>query len=177
MDRQAEQAKQAMSGFVSPGALDPLTWDTPLVPFERRWPVVGSVAGLALLGSLILMPLAEPSVSSTTSTPPATSTVTPTSVARAATATTTVTPTSQPESSSIAAPVEVEPSFVPAPEPAPAPLYAPAQTYAPEPLAEPQSAYYPNCSAARAAGVTPLLRGEPGYAPKLDRDNDGIACE
>ncbi|MBB1045197.1 excalibur calcium-binding domain-containing protein, partial [Dietzia sp. DQ11-44] len=30
---------------------------------------------------------------------------------------------------------------------------------------------------ARAAGAAPLMRGEPGYAPKLDRDNDGVACE
>lgn len=39
------------------------------------------------------------------------------------------------------------------------------------------SAYYKNCSAARAAGAAPLHRGDPGYAPKLDRDGDGIACE
>jgi hypothetical protein len=38
-------------------------------------------------------------------------------------------------------------------------------------------AYYKNCSEARAAGVTPLYEGDPGYAPHLDRDNDGIACE
>ncbi|MBB1051439.1 excalibur calcium-binding domain-containing protein, partial [Dietzia sp. CW19] len=25
--------------------------------------------------------------------------------------------------------------------------------------------------------AAPLMRGEPGYAPKLDRDNDGVACE
>lgn len=37
--------------------------------------------------------------------------------------------------------------------------------------------YYKNCSEARAAGVTPIHEGEPGYAPHLDRDNDGIACE
>ncbi|MFC5911307.1 excalibur calcium-binding domain-containing protein [Streptacidiphilus monticola] len=37
--------------------------------------------------------------------------------------------------------------------------------------------YYENCAAARAAGDTPLYRGEPGYAPWLDRDGDGIACE
>jgi len=37
--------------------------------------------------------------------------------------------------------------------------------------------FYRNCSAARAAGVTPLDRGEPGYRSKLDADNDGIACE
>jgi Excalibur calcium-binding domain len=37
--------------------------------------------------------------------------------------------------------------------------------------------YYKNCSEAREAGVTPLYEGDPGYAPHLDRDNDGIACE
>ena len=38
---------------------------------------------------------------------------------------------------------------------------------------------YVNCTAARAAGVTPILRGTPDYAanPKLDRDHDGVACE
>ncbi|AXE39871.1 hypothetical protein JS278_02736 [Acidipropionibacterium virtanenii] len=38
-------------------------------------------------------------------------------------------------------------------------------------------AYYQNCSAARAAGVAPLHRGDPGYSTKLDRDGDGVACE
>lgn len=33
------------------------------------------------------------------------------------------------------------------------------------------------CREARAAGVAPMYRGEPGYAPHLDRDGDGIACE
>jgi excalibur calcium-binding domain-containing protein len=37
--------------------------------------------------------------------------------------------------------------------------------------------FYRNCDAARAAGAAPIRRGEPGYAPHLDRDNDGIACE
>lgn len=37
--------------------------------------------------------------------------------------------------------------------------------------------YFKNCSAARAAGAAPLLVGEPGYRPPLDRDGDGIACE
>jgi len=36
---------------------------------------------------------------------------------------------------------------------------------------------YANCAAARAAGVTPLHRGEPGYREGLDGDHDGIACE
>lgn len=34
-----------------------------------------------------------------------------------------------------------------------------------------------NCSAARAAGAAPVMRGEPGYGPHLDRDDDGIGCE
>jgi len=37
--------------------------------------------------------------------------------------------------------------------------------------------YYANCAAARAAGVAPLHRGDPGYRSGLDRDGDGIACE
>lgn len=39
------------------------------------------------------------------------------------------------------------------------------------------SVYFRNCTEARAAGVTPIRRGEPGYGSHLDRDNDGIACE
>lgn len=39
------------------------------------------------------------------------------------------------------------------------------------------STYYPNCATARAAGVTPIRRGQPGYGRHLDRDGDGIACE
>lgn len=45
---------------------------------------------------------------------------------------------------------------------------------------EPQSngsVYYPNCTAARAAGAAPLYRGQPGYGRHLDRDDDGKACE
>ena len=38
-------------------------------------------------------------------------------------------------------------------------------------------AYYPNCDAARAAGVAPMRFHEPGYREGLDGDNDGIACE
>lgn len=37
--------------------------------------------------------------------------------------------------------------------------------------------YYANCAAARAAGAAPVMRGQPGYSRKLDRDNDGIGCE
>ena len=41
----------------------------------------------------------------------------------------------------------------------------------------PTQSFYKNCKEARAAGVTPIYRGQPGYARHLDRDGDGIACE
>jgi len=41
----------------------------------------------------------------------------------------------------------------------------------------PVTTYYPNCAAARAAGVAPIYEGQPGYGTHLDRDRDGIACE
>jgi competence protein ComEC len=46
-----------------------------------------------------------------------------------------------------------------------------------KPAVEQSNVYYQNCTAARAAGVTPLYEGDPGYSSKLDRDHDGIACE
>ena len=60
----------------------------------------------------------------------------------------------------------------PAPQPAPAPAPAPV---VPAPPAG--AVYYANCTAVRAAGAAPIHRGDPGYAPKLDRDGDGIGCE
>lgn len=40
-----------------------------------------------------------------------------------------------------------------------------------------QGGSFRNCTEARAAGAAPIYRGQPGYAPHLDRDGDGIACE
>lgn len=37
--------------------------------------------------------------------------------------------------------------------------------------------YFSGCNEARAAGVAPLYRGEPGFRPEMDGDSDGIACE
>lgn len=37
--------------------------------------------------------------------------------------------------------------------------------------------YYPGCREARAAGVAPMYRGQPGYRAGLDADDDGIACD
>jgi len=40
-----------------------------------------------------------------------------------------------------------------------------------------ETAYYANCDAARVAGKSPLLSGQPGYRGELDPDGDGIACQ
>ncbi|MGV9736792.1 excalibur calcium-binding domain-containing protein [Rhodococcus aetherivorans] len=61
-------------------------------------------------------------------------------------------------------------TYVPAP-----PVNTPE--YTPPPPAPESFAYYKNCDAARDAGVAPLLRGQAGYRPELDRDDDGVACE
>lgn len=37
--------------------------------------------------------------------------------------------------------------------------------------------YIQNCTHARQLGLAPVYRGDPGYRPALDRDNDGIGCE
>jgi hypothetical protein len=37
--------------------------------------------------------------------------------------------------------------------------------------------HFRTCKDARAAGYSRMRVGQPGYAPHLDRDNDGIACE
>ena len=65
-------------------------------------------------------------------------------------------------------PAPVEPAEEPAEEPA-----APAP--APEPA--PAPVHFSSCKQAREAGAAPLYRGDPGYNPTLDRDNDGVACE
>ena len=37
--------------------------------------------------------------------------------------------------------------------------------------------FWRRCADARAAGVAPIYRGEPGYREGLDADSDGVACE
>ncbi|OXM71192.1 thermonuclease family protein [Amycolatopsis vastitatis] len=71
-------------------------------------------------------------------------------------------------------------STPPAPSTKAAPQQNPVRTTAEEPPApEPDngSVYYANCAEARAAGVAPIHKGEPGYRKGLDRDGDGVACD
>ena len=39
------------------------------------------------------------------------------------------------------------------------------------------AAPFASCDQAYAAGAAPLIIGQPGYSPSLDRDGDGVACE
>ena len=39
------------------------------------------------------------------------------------------------------------------------------------------SVTYSGCREVRARGLAPLRRGQPGYRPWMDGDNDGLACE
>jgi hypothetical protein len=52
-------------------------------------------------------------------------------------------------------------------------VFQPRQSF----LSDTVSGAFRNCSEARAAGAAPVRRGDPGYGPHLDRDNDGIGCE
>ncbi len=85
---------------------------------------------------------------------------------------TTIPPTTAPPTT--APPTTAPPATLP---PATVPPTVLPQPVAPAPEPSAPSASYPNCSAAKAAGVTPLHVGDPGYAPHLDRDGDGVACE
>ncbi len=53
----------------------------------------------------------------------------------------------------------------------------PRQELAPARAAPARPGAFANCASARAAGAAPVRRGDPGYGPHLDRDNDGVGCE
>lgn len=71
------------------------------------------------------------------------------------------------------APVAAPHAYRPTP---PAPTRLAPERMAPVPTA-PGQRPYANCAEARAAGAAPVHRGDPGYGPHLDRDNDGVGCE
>ena len=93
--------------------------------------------------------------SSTTTTVPTTTTVRPTTTAPTTTTVPTTTTSTRP------------------PRGNGPPTTGPTTTTAP-PAPEP---HYDNCFQAWRAGALPLHRGDPGYGPHLDDDNDGTACE
>lgn len=56
-------------------------------------------------------------------------------------------------------------------------LSATTATVTPAPVPEPPPVTYRSCQAAKAAGATPIHKGDPGYSTSLDRDGDGVACD
>ena len=66
------------------------------------------------------------------------------------------------------------PAIITPPAPAPAPPPPPPP---PPPAPAANNGPFANCDAVRAAGRAPILRGEPGFEQKFDRDNDGVGCE
>lgn len=92
----------------------------------------------------------------------------------AASATPTTPPTSEPET-----PPTSEPETPPTSEPVD-PTTEPTTPPTSEPVdpdPEPEPVFFRNCFEVFRKGAYPLFRGEPGYRPGLDRDDDGRACE
>ncbi len=54
---------------------------------------------------------------------------------------------------------------------------APATPAATAPVAAPAAPAPAATAPAHGAGAAPVRRGDPGYGPHLDRDNDGVGCE
>lgn len=153
---------------------------------RRKWPwaLGAGLVGLVALGAAVgeEEPKAETSsVVSTTSSSvaPTTTTVKPTTTTPR---TTTSAPTTTSDSPAVVPLVPqvgttvVETTTEYTPPPAPAYTPPPVTQYTPPPVQQP-SASYENCAEAKAAGVAPILKGEPGYGTHLDRDKDGIACD
>ena len=142
-----------------------------------RWakiaaPVSAAILALAILGAVAGEPQEGDRAivaSSDEAAPPPTTERPQTTSTTVRTTTTTTAPTTTAPPTTAAPTTTAPPTTAPRPPPPPTPP--------PPPPPPSQSASYANCSEARAAGVTPLYRGDPGYAPDLDRDDDGIACE
>jgi hypothetical protein len=137
-------------------------------PVKIRAAIIGGsvVGGLVLLAAIGNIGSSGDDAKPTTST--LTKTVTVTAQPPTVTATATVTVAAPPASLvELPSPVSEPPVEAMSPLPPFAPFMPPI----------PSSAFYQNCTAARAAGAAPLHVGEPGYRPSLDGDGDGVACE
>lgn len=137
----------------------------------RSWLwIIGCFLGAFVITSVAGTTTSEADSNETTSTTASTSTTSSTS--------TTVTPstttsTTKPTTTTTTLP---PPTTTTPPPPTTVAPTTTTVTTPPTPAATPP-VRYKNCTEARAAGVTPIHRGQPGYAKHLDGDGDGIACE
>jgi hypothetical protein len=169
---------------------------------RRKWPwaLGAGLVGLVALGAAVGDE--EPKTETTSVVSTTSSSVAPTTTTAKPTTTTSRTTTPAPTTTSDSPAVvplvpqvgttvvETTTEYTPPPAPAYTPpatteytsppvteyTLPPAPAYTPPPVQQP-SASYENCAEARAAGVAPILKGEPGYGTHLDRDKDGIACD
>ena len=86
-------------------------------------------------------------------------------------------PTTAAPTTTTAAPTTTTPTTVAPTTAAPAPTTTWAPPPSPSEAPAAPAGGYANCAAARAAGAAPVHIGEPGYAPRLDGDGDGVGCE
>ncbi|BDB61649.1 excalibur calcium-binding domain-containing protein [Rhodococcus sp. RDE2] len=162
---------------------------------RRKWPwaLGAGLVGLVALGAAVGDE--EPKTETTSVVSTTSSSVAPTTTTAKPTTTTPRTTTPAPTTTSDSPTVvplvpqvgttvdETTTEYTPPPAPAytppPVTQYTPPPVtqYTPPPPVQQPSASYENCAEARAAGVAPILKGEPGYGTHLDRDKDGIACD
>lgn len=155
---------------------------------KRHWGWVAvAVVALIIIGGILTPETEEETEEAST---PTTTSATPSSTTRSPETSTRATSSAR-ETTSSSEPTSSTTTRAPEPSSADAPAGvgfagglggdAPERAAVPEPAAPaeeaPAAAYYPNCSAARAAGAAPLYAGSPGYSRSLDRDGDGVACE
>lgn len=157
---------------------DGTDWTLPAVPPPTRHR--GLLIAGSILGGFLLLGIIDnigrtddqrssiPTVTATVTATPLRTTVTE----AAPTVVSTVTVTAAPPPAAFVQPPEVLPT-----EPQAPPAYATPDPPSVDLAPQQSSVYYPNCTAARAAGAAPIRAGEPGYRAGLDRDGDGVACE
>ena len=161
-----------------------------LVATARSWPTWVKVASGAAVGVVALSlfgfvvggaddagqrPVVVSDAAPTTERP-TTTTVRRTTTTAPSTTTTLPPTTTTPPPPPTTPPTTAAPVVVPAPQPIVPQVPAPSPAPAPAPASS-ASGPFANCDAARAAGAAPVYRGDPGYAPHLDRDDDGVGCE
>jgi len=147
---------------------------------SARWPRSARLATCALVAliglTLLGAALGEDRTEARTTGPAATSTSTTAAPARSFTSEVMTSPSTSTTTTTTLATTTTEAPTTTTP-PAPTTTWASPPTEPPGAPAGAPVGGYANCAAARAAGAAPVHVGEPGYAPRLDGDGDGVGCE
>lgn len=152
-------------------------------PWYKRWWAITlfAVVGLGIVGNLldggaVAEAEPQPTMTITTSPEPAPTITVTASPEPAPTVTITAAPEPAPTVTMTVTP-DPAPAAITTPKTTPSVTESTKQNEPSANLERSSSVSYANCTEAREAGAAPIYRGEPGYAKKLDRDGDGVACE